>query len=141
MYDRILVPLENSPADATILAHIRDLARIHRSALVLIHVADGWAARNQEQLNLTDSEEIMQDRAYLERCCDDLTRDGIPTTIVLGKGDPAAEIVAAAARERCDLIAMTTHGHRLLQDILRGSVASDVRHRTGVPVLMVRQRA
>jgi nucleotide-binding universal stress UspA family protein len=141
MYDRILVPLENSPADDTILAHVRPLARIHNSSLVLIHVADGWAARNQEQLNLTDSEEIVQDRAYLERRRAELAGEGFGVTAFLGKGDPTREIVAAAERERCDLIAMTTHGHRWLQDLLRGSVASDVRHRTEVPVLLVRQRS
>ena len=141
MYDRILVPLENSPADDTILAHVRELARIHASALVLIHVADGWAARNQEQLNLSDSEEIVKDREYLEQRRAELAREGFSVTTVLGKGDPTKEIVATADRERCDLIAMTTHGHRWLQDLLRGSVASDVRHRTEVPVLLVRQRA
>ena len=53
MYQRILVPVENSPYDQVILEHIRKLARTCNDAsIVLIHVADGWAARNINQLDL-----------------------------------------------------------------------------------------
>jgi len=141
MYSRIMVPLENSPYDETILEHVRRLARqCGGSALVLIHVADGWAARNIKQLHLKESEEMRQDRAYLERVCASLRAEGFDADAVLAAGDPAAEIADAAVRERCDLIAMATHGHRYLNDMVRGSVASELRHRTMVPVLMVRGR-
>ena len=138
MYARILVPLENSPYDQTILAYVRELARHHGSALVLIHVADGWAARNIKQLDLRESEEMREDRAYLERASAALRADGFEADAVLAAGDPATEIAEAATRERCDLIAMATHGHRGLNDVVRGSVASELRHKTLVPVLMVR---
>ena len=138
MYARILVPLENSPYDETILTHVRGLARHHRAAIVLIHVADGWAARNIKQLDLKESEEMREDRAYLERISSGLRQDGYDSDAVLAAGDPATEIAAAATRERCDLIAMATHGHRGLNDVVRGSVASELRHKTLVPVLMVR---
>jgi nucleotide-binding universal stress UspA family protein len=105
---------------------------------VLIHVADGFAARNVKQLNLRESEEMRSDREYLEQLCTNLERDGLPADCVLAAGDPAAEISEAAEREKCDLIAMSTHGHRFLQDLVRGSVASEVRHITRVPVLLVR---
>jgi nucleotide-binding universal stress UspA family protein len=104
----------------------------------LIHVADGWAARNLRQLDLRESEEMRRDREYLERLCEDLERDGFESDAVLANGDPASEIIAAAERERCDLIAMATHGHRLVGDIVYGSVANTVRHRATIPVLMVR---
>lgn len=138
MYKRILVPLEHSPYDVTILEHVRRLARHCNAAVVLIHVADGWAARNARQLHLRESEEIREDREYLERICDSLEEDGLVAECVLAGGNPAAEIVEAAERERCDLIAMSTHGHRFLQDLLYGSVASEVRHVAKVPVLLVR---
>jgi nucleotide-binding universal stress UspA family protein len=141
MYSRILVPLEHSAADASILAHVRALARLCGSSLVLIHVADGWAARNIRQLNLRESEEMRDDRAYIERVAAELTDAGFETDAVLASGDPADEIAAAAARESCTLIAMSTHGHRFLADFFRGSVANEVRHRTLVPVLMVRAGA
>jgi nucleotide-binding universal stress UspA family protein len=138
MYTRILVPVENSPYDAAIVRHVRGLAQLCRASVVLIHVADGWAARNARQLELRESEEMKQDRAYLERLAADLRADGIDVDSVLAGGDPSAEIVAAAARERCDLIAMSTHGHRFVKDVLYGSVANEVRHITTVPVLLVR---
>jgi nucleotide-binding universal stress UspA family protein len=138
MYRRILVPVENSPADDTILTYVRTLARHSGAALVLIHVADGWAARNLKQLDLRESEEMRVDRAYLEHVSAALRADGLDADAVLAAGDPATEIAEAAIREHCDLIAMATHGHRGLNDVVRGSVASALRHRTLVPVLMVR---
>jgi nucleotide-binding universal stress UspA family protein len=138
MYQRILVPLEHSDADETILAHVRELARSCQARLVLIHVADGWVARNIEPLELRESEEMRDDRRYLEEVAARLRGDGLDVESVLAAGEPADEIAAAAEREKCDLIAMATHGHRGLADVVRGTVASEVRHRTFVPVLMVR---
>ena len=141
MYRRILVPLEHTDTDRTILAHIRGLARLCGSSLVLIHVADGWAARNASRFELRESEEMRSDREYLEQLAEELETEGFEAEAVLAGGDPAAEIAAAAAREHCDLIAMSTHGHKLLTDLVLGSVANEVRHRTLVPVLLVRKTA
>ncbi len=138
MYARILVPLEHSRWDRIILHHVRQLARIHGSALLLIHVADGFAARNVAQLDLRESEEMRKDRAYLDEQASALRREGFVADAVLGCGDPATEIASAAERERCDLIAMSTHGHRFFGDLIHGSVANEVRHRSMVPVLLVR---
>jgi nucleotide-binding universal stress UspA family protein len=138
MYRKILVPLENSPYDAAILAHVRGLAQWSGASVVLIHVADGFAARNADALELRESEEMRHDRAYLDRLCADLRRDGLDADCVLAGGDPSREIVDAAQREACDLIAMSTHGHRFVKDILFGSVANEVRHNTRIPVLLVR---
>lgn len=140
MYSRILVPLENSPADATIVEHVRRLAKQLGASLLLVHVADGWVARNIRELELKESEEMREDRAYLERRATELRADGLDVDAILAAGDPAAEISDVATREECDLIAMATHGHRGLNDMVRGSVASELRHRTMVPVLMVRVR-
>lgn len=138
MYHRILVPLECSDYDDAILAHVRELAHFCSASVVLIHVADGWAARNQHQLTLRESDEMKRDREYLEAQCDALEKAGIEAECVLAGGDPTREIAAAVEREGCDLVAMSTHGHRGMQDLIRGSVANDVRHSVRVPVLMVR---
>jgi len=138
MYSRILVALEHSPSDVSILEHVRALARICGSTLVFIHVADGWAARNISQLELRESEEMRDDRNYLERIATELAAEGLTTEAVLATGDPGTEIAAAAVRENCTLIAMSTHGHRFFADLWRGSVANEVRHRSLVPVLLVR---
>lgn len=138
MYRRILVPLEHSATDACIVDHVRVLARHCGASVVLIHVADGWAARNMEALKLRESEEIRKDREYIERVARELVADGVHAEAVLANGDPAREICASAVREQCDLIAMATHGHKFIGDVIHGSVANTVRHETAIPVLLVR---
>ena len=138
MYRHVLVALENSPYDEAILRHVQSLAQLCQAKVTLIHVADGFAARNMQQLKLRESEEIRADRAYLDRCVAELVAASLDAEAVLASGDPADEICAAAERESCDLIAMATHGHGFLNDMVRGSVANQVRHRTLIPVLMVR---
>ena len=138
MYRKILVALENSRADESLIPHIAELAQIHNSKLLLIHVADGWAARNYDTLKLAESEEMKADRAYLTSVAAALRERGLVVDAHLARGEPAREILKAADRERCDLIAMTTHGHRFIEDLLRGSTISEVRHKAQIPVLLVR---
>jgi nucleotide-binding universal stress UspA family protein len=139
MYQRILVPVEHSPYDDVVLRHIRKLAKTCGDAsIVLIHVADGWAARNINQLDLRESEEMKSDREYIEALADALEKDGYQAEAILAGGEPAKEIAACAERENCDLIAMATHGHRGLSDVIHGSVASELRHISMLPVLMIR---
>ena len=140
MYRTILIPVENSPADQTILDHIKALARPAGSSLILLHVADGWAARNFEQLNLAESEEMREDRAYLERRAAELRAEGFSVECVLAMGQPSDEIVKFVGAHNVDLIAMSTHGHRLVGDIIHGSTADKVRHVVDVPVLLLKAR-
>jgi len=138
MYRKILVALETSRADKTLLPHVAELAKRLRSHLLLVHVADGWVARNFDQLKLAESEEMKTDRSYLEATAARLRDDGLEVTTHLALGDPPTEIIKTAERENCDLIAMTTHGHRLLGDLIYGSTIHEVRHKTSIPVLLVR---
>ena len=138
MYAKILVALENSRADESLLPHIAELARRFNSELLLLHVADGWAARNFNQLKLAESEEMKDDRAYLEKNARDLREKGLTVSIELAMGEPAREILKAAEIRNCDLIAMTTHGHRWLKDIVYGSTISEVRHKANIPILLIR---
>lgn len=136
MFSHILVPLENSYADETILAMVRRIARCCGARLTLIHVADGFVARNQPML--ADSPEMIDDRAYLNRRCVELGAEGFVVEGVLVCGEPAEKILAHSQTSGCDLIAMATHGHRGVSDLILGSVASIVRHRTELPVLLVK---
>ncbi|HYY13651.1 MAG TPA: universal stress protein [Chthoniobacterales bacterium] len=138
MYRKILVALENSRADETLLPHITELAKLHGAALLLVHVADGFVARNYEQLGLAESQEMKEDRAYLKTAAEDLRARGLDVDTFLALGDPADGILKAAEDQQCDLIAMTAHGHRLLGDLLFGSTIHHVRHKAQVPVLLVR---
>jgi nucleotide-binding universal stress UspA family protein len=138
MYRRILVAVENSPADKTILAHVAELARLTGASLVLVHVADGWAARNFDQLKLRESEEMKTDRDYLDRLRGELEGKGLTVDTRLAMGDPATELVKVSEEIGVDLIAMSTHGHRFVKDVLLGATADKVRHLVKVPVLLLR---
>ncbi len=138
VYQHILIPLDNSPTDEAILTHIRQLARLTGARLTLVHVADGFMARNQKRLGLDESPEMRDDRDYLGRRAAELAAEGFKVDAILECGEPADHILAIAEREQCDLIAMSTHGHRFLSDLILGSVAEQVRHRTGIPVLLIR---
>lgn len=138
MYRRILVAVENSTADRTIVSHVSALARLTGAELVLVHVADGWAARHFEQLKLRESEEMKSDRAYLDKLQSDLATTGLTVTTKLAMGDPATELIKAAEEQQVDLIAMSTHGHRWLSDLLHGATADRVRHLVKIPVLLLR---
>jgi universal stress protein A len=138
MYKRILVAIEHSDADRTILTHVSELARLTGAELLLVHVADGWAARHFNQLQLRESEEMQDDRAYLAQLQTDLAGHGFQVRTKLAMGDPATELIRAAEEQEVDLVAMSTHGHRFIGDVLHGATADRVRHLVKVPVLMLR---
>lgn len=138
MYKHILIPLENSEADETILRHIRPLARLTGARLFLVHVAEGWVARNYDQLQLAESDEMREDREYLERRRSELAEEGFECEAMLALGEPSDEIIRIAQERNVDLIAMSTHGHRFLADLIHGSTADKVRHLVDVPVLLLR---
>jgi nucleotide-binding universal stress UspA family protein len=137
MYKRILVPLEHSDADRTIIEHVQGLARMCGATLVLIHVADGWVARAYDELQLRESKEIREDRAYLESLVASLQAQGFTVESRLAMGDPATEIIRAVETEGADLVAMATHGHRFVKDIILGATVDKVRHELKVPVLLL----
>ena len=138
MYRRILVAIENSAADQTILTHVAQLAALTGAELLLVHVADGWAARHYDELQLRESEEMKSDRAYLDRLRDDLAGKGFLVETELAMGDPATELIRVAEEQQVDLVAMSTHGHRFLADVIHGTTADRVRHLLKVPVLLLR---
>ena len=138
MYRRILVAIEHSVADRAILDHVRQLATQVGSELHLVHVADGWAARNFDRLQLRESEEMKDDRDYLEKLAADLTAQGLKVSTELAMGDPADELIRLAEERGVDLLAMSTHGHRFLNDLVRGTTVNRVRHLVKIPVLLVR---
>ncbi len=138
MYKHILVAIENSEADKAIVDHVARLAALTNARLLLVHVADGWAARHFNELNLRESEEMQADRAYLEAVRNSLTDRGLTVDTRLALGNPADQLAAVAEESGVDLIAMATHGHRFLADVVKGTTADRVRHLVKVPVLLVR---
>jgi nucleotide-binding universal stress UspA family protein len=140
MYKKILIPLENSNADRAILEHIKPLAKLTGASLTLMHVADGWVARNFDQLNLAESDEIKTDRVYLQSVVTTLQDEGFEVTHTLAMGEPSDEIVKFTREHKVDLIAMSTHGHRFISDLLYGSTADKVRHLVDMPVLLLKAK-
>ena len=138
MYDKILVTLDCSPTDRAIIEHVKELAKLTHSHLVLLHVADGWAARTYGKDAV--GPEITEDTAYLEKVRAEFQSLDIPATAELAYGEPVREIVNWVQKNGCDLVAMSTHGHRLLADIVLGTTASRVQHSVSVPVLMLRAK-
>ncbi len=138
MYHTILVTLDGTPTDQAIIEHVKDLAKLANSRVVLLHVADGWAARTYG----TDavSQEIKDDTAYLEQVLAGFQAAGIPAQAELAYGDPVTEIVKWVNQKGCDLVAMSTHGHRFLADLFLGTTASRVQHSIRVPVLLLRAK-
>lgn len=138
MYDTILVTLDGTPTDRAIIEHVKRLAKLAHSRVVLLHVADGWAARTYGPDAI--SPEIAEDTAYLEKVRTEFESVGISTETELAYGEPDKEIVKWVQEKRCDLVAMSTHGHRFFADIFFGTTASRVQHRVSVPVLLLRAK-
>ena len=138
MYGTILVTLDGTPTDRAIVEHIKQLATLAHSRVVLLHVADGWAARTYGPDAV--SSEIAEDTAYLERVRAEFQDAGIPAEAELAYGDAAEEIIKWVSQKGCDLVAMSTHGHRFLADVFLGATATRVRHSISVPVLLLRAK-
>jgi nucleotide-binding universal stress UspA family protein len=138
MYKTILVTLDGTPTDQAIIGHVRELAKLANSRVVLLHVADGWAARTYGRDAV--SPEITEDTEYLKKIRADFQAAGIPAEAELAFGDPATEIVKWIRQKGCDLVAMSTHGHRFLADLVFGTTASRVQHSISVPVLLLRAK-
>ena len=138
MYKRILVAIENSSADRAILDHVAALGRLTGASLLLAHVADGWAARHYDELQLRESEEMIADRDYLSRLQAELQAEGLEVETCLRTGDPARELVKLVKEQEVDLLAMATHGHRGVADVIYGSTVNHVRHNVAVPVLLLK---
>ena len=138
MYDTILVTLDGTPTDRAIIEHVKQLAKVAHSHLVLLHVADGWAARTYGRDAV--SPEISEDTAYLQEVCSEYQDAGIPCEAELAYGEPVSEIVKWVEQKGCDLVAMSTHGHRFLADLFLGTTATRVQHAIRVPVLLLRAK-
>jgi nucleotide-binding universal stress UspA family protein len=138
MFKKILVALDHSKADDALLPHVKELARLTGAQLLLLHVSTGWVARWQRDLDLLDSAEIKEDREYLQSVEKLLRDEGFTVSGRHAAGEPADEILRIGREEHCDLIAMTTHGHRLLSDVIHGTTITKVRHETDIPIFLVK---
>ena len=138
MFKKILVALDHSSADDTLLPHVKELARLMHSEIMLLHVSTGWAAQWQENLNLADSKEMKEDLEYLKQVKSRLAGEGFSVSMRHDAGKPSEAILKAAKEEGCDLISMTTHGHKWLSDLIYGTTITKVRHESKIPIFLVK---
>src|SRR6266568_6419924 len=138
MYKTILVTLDGTSTDRAIIEHVKPLAKLAQSRVVVLHVADGWAARTYGPDAV--SREISEDTAYLQKIQEEFQSAGIPAAAELAYGEPADEIIKWVQQKGCDLVAMSTHGHRFLADVFLGTTASRVQHSISAPVLLLRAK-
>lgn len=136
MYKTILVTLDSTSVDRTIIEHIKQLAKFMQAQVILLHVADGWAARTFGPDAV--SPEITEDTMYLNQVRSEFQSAGISVEAQLAYGEPSKEIIKCIEQKGCDLVAMSTHGHGPVKDLILGSVADDLRHHTNIPILMIR---
>jgi manganese transport protein len=140
MFKKILVALDHSKADNVLLPRVKELATITRAEILLLHVSTGWAAQWQDDLNLSDSQEIKEDREYLDYIGEGLREEGFRVTARHARGEPARAILQTARAEHCDLIAMAAHGHKMIADLIHGTTIDKVRHETEIPIFLVKAR-
>lgn len=138
MYKTILVTVDGTPTDRAIIDHVKQLAKLSQGRVVLLHVADGWAARTYGKDAV--SPEIAEDTDYLRQVREEFEASGISADAELAYGDPAKEIIRWVKQKGCDLVAMSTHGHRFFADLFLGTTASRVQHNVSVPVLLLRAK-
>ena len=138
MYKTILVTVDGTPTDRAIIEHVKQLAKLAQGNVVLLHVADGWAARTYGPDAV--SREIAEDTAYLQKVQEEFQAAGISAAAELAYGEPADEIIKWVQQKGCDLVAMSTHGHRFLADVFLGTTATRVQHKISVPVLLLRAK-
>ena len=138
MYKTILVTVDGTPTDRAIIEHVKQLAKLAQSRVVVLHVADGWAARTYGPDAV--SREISEDTKYLQKVQEEFQLAGISAVSEMAYGEPANEIIKWVRERGCDLVAMSTHGHRFIADFFLGTTATRVQHNISVPVLLLRAK-
>ena len=140
MFKKILVALDHSKADNVLLPRVKELATLTQAEILLLHVSTGWAAQWQDNLNLSDSQEMKEDREFLEKVAEGLRAEGFRVTTRHERGEPARAILNTARGEHCDLIAMAAHGHKMIDDLIHGTTITKVRHESEIPIFLVKAR-
>ena len=131
VYKKILVTTDCSAVDEAILKHVSALARQNQATVYLLHVVHS---------HTLDQDRVMRERAQscLESYRAALQAEGVETHVLIRSGEPDAEILDEIAGADYDLVAMATHGHTFIGDFLFGSVSRSLKHKIGIPLLLLK---
>jgi nucleotide-binding universal stress UspA family protein len=132
LYKKILVTIDCSPVDYTIIKHVSALAIQNSAKVYLLHVVHS---------HTLDQHRALKEKAEscLESHCINMESQKIEVYKVIRDGEPADEILDEIENNDYDLVAMATHGHTFIGDLLFGSVSKSLKHKIKVPLLLLKQ--
>ena len=133
VYKKILVAMDCSPVDDTIIEHVSDLALQNNAQVYLLHVVHSHTLDQERTLH-------KQAEACLKSCYELLQARSIEVHTLIRSGEPDTEILKEIEEKDYDLVAMATHGHSFIGDILFGSVSRTLKHKISVPLLLIGPR-
>lgn len=131
VYKKILVAMDCSPVDDIIIGHVSALALQNNAKVYLLHVVHSHTLDQDRALHELAT-------ASLNSHCELLQDRGIKTSIIIRSGEPDAQILEEIEGNDYDLVAMATHGHTFIGDILFGSVSETLKHRINIPLLLLK---
>ena len=130
-------PARSLRADNEAISNALSLAAPHE-ARVLFHVEEG--VPSQLFGSLASTAEVTEGMDYLEHVAEALRESGVEVETLVRHGkNPAEEIANVANELNPDLVVLAAHGHHGLKDLIFGTTINSVRHRTKVPLLIVRK--
>ena len=142
MYEKILVPLDGSALAERAILHAQEIARGHRSEILLLQAVSFPMPVVPEAVLVPDEKWLDEARKeaalYLEGIAAPLREAGNSVRTLLDDRPPADAILHVAVREEVDLIVMSTHGRGGFSRLLMGSVAESVFRATSRTVMLVK---
>lgn len=144
MYSNILVPLDGSPRAERILPYVEELATKFGARITLLQVIEPNVAMispyDIAPYNALEDQQrhVEAARNYLAGQEGSFRSKGIESRSVIEAGPIVVTIITVAEREKCDLIAMASHGRSGIPRVFYGSVAAGVLHRADRPLLLIR---
>ena len=147
MYKRILVATDGSPLSRKAVKEAIALAASLEAGLVVLNVVPRYPTGYFEggsSVSAEDVGRIEKDWSDKGQVIADVAKNlaeaaGVNTKAVIARSDlVATAILAAAKKNRCDLIVMASHGRKGLSRILLGSETQQVLTHSTIPVLVLR---
>lgn len=136
IYNRVAITIDFSNIDnQTIRSALAQGG--FRARYLLLHVVETAGAMVYGS-DIAD-EESSKDTLFLENYQKQLIEKGYNVEIKIGFGNPKSRIPIMVKEFQADLLVMGAHGHKFFKDLIFGTTVDTVRHRVGIPVLIVRE--
>jgi len=141
----VLAPTDCSEASIDALNYsIKIAKRYHAKLMVLYvisHVKKAASHTLSEKSPYNFKDQFSGTKNQLEEFWRSIGENGIKADLVLGYGDPFAEIMSFAKSKKNDIIVMGTRGRTGLAHLLMGSIAEKVVRYSHIPVVTVKHES